>query len=73
MGKLFGRKIDLLCLDLDDTLIATEAGAAEWFEDVTRSIRRIHPDISAATIADAAASAGWRASVRCGRDMSAIR
>ena len=55
MGTLFGREIDLLCLDLDDTLIATEAGAPGRFEDATRVIRRIRPDISAATIADAAA------------------
>ena len=54
MTILFGREIDLLCLDLDDTLIATEAGAPRRFEDATRAIRRVRPDIGAAKIAAAA-------------------
>lgn len=55
MTTLFGREIDLLCLDLDDTLIATEAGAPRRFEDATTTIRRIRPDITADTIKQAAA------------------
>ncbi len=55
MATLFGREIDLLCLDMDDTLIATEAGAPRRFEDAMKAIRRIRPDISAAAIMDAAA------------------
>ena len=55
VGILFGRAIDLLCLDMDDTLIDTEAATPRRFEDATRTIRRIRPDIPAAAIATAVA------------------
>lgn len=45
MATLFGREIDLLCLDLDDTLIDTEAGAPRRFSDARRLIRSIRPEI----------------------------
>lgn len=55
MATLFGRDIDLLCLDMDDTLIATEAGAPRRFEDAARAIRRIRPEIAAGAIEEAVA------------------
>lgn len=45
MATLFGREIDLLCLDMDDTLIDTEGGVFGRFDDATREIRRIRPEI----------------------------
>jgi HAD superfamily hydrolase (TIGR01549 family) len=50
MAMLFGREIDLLCLDMDDTLINTEGGVLQRFEDATRAIRRIRPEIAPAAI-----------------------
>jgi len=50
MPTLFGREIDLLCLDMDDTLIDTEGGVASRFADATRVIRRICPEIDPAAI-----------------------
>lgn len=54
MATLFGREIDLLCLDMDDTLIATEAGAPRRFEDAARAIRRMRPEIEPGAIVAAA-------------------
>ena len=50
MATLFGREIDLLCLDMDDTLIDTEGGVFKRFEDATRAIREIRPEIDPADI-----------------------
>ena len=50
MPTLFGRDIDLLCLDMDDTLIDTEGGVFDRFQDATRTIREIRPDIEPAMI-----------------------
>ncbi len=50
MATLFGREIDLLCLDMDDTLIDTEGGVFKRFEDATRALREIRPEIDPADI-----------------------
>lgn len=56
MATLFGREIDLLCLDMDDTLIDTEGGVFKRFEDATRVIREIRPEIDPTDIQRAADS-----------------
>lgn len=57
MGQLFGHDIDLLCLDLDDTILDTEVGAHLRFEAATAAIRSIRPDIREDTIQSAVACA----------------
>lgn len=54
MRLLLGRPIELLCLDLDDTIIDTEAGAPGRFAAAIRQLKTIRPDISPATAAAAA-------------------
>ncbi len=53
MRRLFGRPIELLCFDLDDTLLDTEAGAPSRFEAAVRALRSMRPDLDGATIARA--------------------
>lgn len=53
MRRLFGRPIELLCFDLDDTLLDTEAGAPARFEAAVRTLRSMRPDLDGATIARA--------------------
>lgn len=50
MGSLFGRPIDLLCLDLDDTLIDGEGGAPRRFEDASEVVRRLRPELPRADL-----------------------
>ena len=50
MRLLLGRPIELLCLDLDDTLLDTEAGAPRRFASAIDVVRSIRPDIAAPTI-----------------------
>lgn len=54
MRLLLGRPIELLCIDLDDTIIDTEAGAPGRFAVATRVLNTIRPDLAPATVAAAA-------------------
>ena len=53
MATLFGWEIELLCLDLDDTVIDSESGAPQRFEDAATVICQLRPDLSS-SILDAA-------------------
>lgn len=53
MAGFFGRDTDLLCIDLDDTLIDTEAGAPARFAAAVSAVRSIRPGIAASTIEEA--------------------
>ncbi|MDA1148163.1 MAG: HAD-IA family hydrolase [Chloroflexi bacterium] len=50
MGSLFGRSVDLLCLDLDDTLIDGEAAAPRRFHDAVEVVRRLRPNLAPADL-----------------------
>ena len=50
MYLLFGRSIELLCIDLDDTLIDTEAVAPVRFATAVNAIRSIRPELATAAI-----------------------
>lgn len=66
MATLFGREIDLLCLDLDDRLITTEAGAPRRFDGAARVIHRIRPKIEAQAIVEAT-TRGLEVDPNCGQ------
>jgi len=57
VASFFGHDIDLVCIDLDDTLLDTEAGAAARFTAAFAAVRRIRPDIPT-TVIDAAIARG---------------
>lgn len=59
MRSMFGRFTELLCIDLDDTLIDTEAGAPVRFATAVEAITPMRPDLTTATI-EAAVARGLR-------------
>jgi len=59
MRSLFGHPIELLCIDLDDTLLDTEAGAPARFAAAAAILRTVRPDLLPTAI-EAAVQQGLR-------------
>lgn len=57
LPALIERGIEVLCLDLDDTLVDTEAGAVLRFSAAVERIRELRPDITTRAIEAATAAA----------------
>lgn len=53
MRLLFGRPIELLCFDLDDTLLDTEAGAPARFEAAVSALHTIRPGLDVSLVSRA--------------------